>query len=380
MTLDDLELGYDIPARPGMMEAEILTPALVLDLDVLERNLATMAAEAKAHGMRLRPHGKMHKSVDVARLQMARGAVGLCAQKVSEAEAFARGGIPDILVSNQVTDPAKLDRLAGLAAKGTRISVCVDDMQNVSAISAAATTHGIELHCLVEIDSGAGRCGVTEPQEAVALARVIEGAQGLRLEGLQSYQGAAQHIADPAQQAETLARAEDLTARTVAALADAGLPPEVVTGGGTGSYRTESASPLFTELQCGSYAFMDADYGRIEDHKGQRLDQRFGYALFVLASVISVAKPGQAVCDAGLKSLAVDSGLPRCADDDLSYLGASDEHGQIADPANRLRLNDRLRLIPGHCDPNVNLHDWFVGLRGGVVECLWPVSARGKSL
>ncbi|PWJ15782.1 DSD1 family PLP-dependent enzyme [Jannaschia seohaensis] len=380
MDLTGLEPGYDIPALPGMAEAEIHTPCLILDLDALERNLRRMAGIAAAHGVALRTHGKMHKSVDVQKLQQEiGGACGVCCQKVSEAEAFVRGGITDVLVSNEVTHPAKIARLAALPRQGARVSVCVDDLETVAALSAAVQAAGTELVCLVEIDCGANRCGVTEPAEAVALAQAVAAAPGLRFEGIQAYQGDVQHIQDHTDRAEA-ARASIAKARAaVDALKDAGLPCGTVTGGGTGSFRFEAASGVYTELQCGSYAFMDADYGRIEDAEGRRLDAEWENALFVLTSVMSHVKPDRAVVDAGHKSYAIDSGLPVVfGRDDLSFLGCSDEHGKVLDPEGRLKINDRLRLVPGHCDPTCNLHDWYVGLRGGRVETVWPVSARGK--
>ena len=377
-----LELGYDIPARPGMAEAEVQTPCLLLDLDALERNLRRMAAFVAAHGIGLRVHGKMHKSVDVARLQMEiGGACGLCCQKVSEAEAFVRGGIRDVLVSNQIRDPVKIDRLARLPKLGARILVCVDDLANVAELSAAATRHGTRIECLVEIDCGAGRCGVATPAEAVAIARAIAAAEGLGFAGLQAYQGAMQHLEAHADRQAKAAVTIAMVTDTLAALRGAGLDCPIVGGGGTGSYPLETASGVFTELQCGSYAFMDADYGRIRDEDGQRFDQgAWENALFVLTSVMSHPRPDRAVVDAGLKALAVDSGLPVVhGRRDVAYVKCSDEHGVIHDPGGVLAINDRIRLVPGHCDPTVNLHDWYVGLRGGRVECLWPVTARGRS-
>ena len=377
---DGLEVGYDIPARPGMRLSEVQTPCLVLDLDALERNVARMGAFARRHRVAHRSHGKMHKSVDVQLLQQRLGgAVGVCCQKVSEAEVFVRGGIRDVLVSNEVRDPVKIDRLARLPLSGASVAVCVDDAPNVADLSAAAVRHGTTLGALVEIDCGSGRCGVGSPEAAVDLARAIVAAPGLRYAGLQAYQGAMQHIADHAARAAAAAASIARARAIVDALASAGLAPATVTGGGTGSHGFEAASGLYTELQSGSYAFMDADYGRVEGPDGARLDEVWENALFVLASVMSRPRPGTAICDAGLKALAVDSGLPVVAGvPGVTYAGASDEHGTLSDPDGALAINQRLRLIPGHCDPTCNLHDWYVGLRGEVVEVLWPVSARGK--
>ena len=380
--IDTLEVGFDVPAIPGMDEAEIQTPCLVLDLDALERNIKKMGDYAKAHGMRHRVHGKMHKSVDVAKLQEELGgAVGVCCQKVSEAEVFARGGIKDVLVSNQVRDPAKIDRLATLPKLGSRIIVCVDDIDNVAELSAAAGKHGTELEVFVEIDCGAGRCGVTSTEDVVAIAKAVDASEGLKFTGIQAYQGAMQHIDSFEERKAKLDIAIAMVKDAVEGLKASGLEPELVSGGGTGSYYFESNSGVFNELQCGSYAFMDADYGRILDKDGNRIDQgEWENAFFILTQVMSHAKADKAICDAGLKAQSVDSGLPVIfGRDDVEYIKCSDEHGVIADPKGALSVGDKLRLIPGHCDPTANVHDWYVGVRNGKVETLWPVSARGKA-
>ncbi len=379
---DDLEVGYDVPALPGMDEADIQTPCLILDLDALERNIRKMGDYARAHGMRHRVHGKMHKSVDVARLQeRLGGACGVCCQKVSEAEVFVRGGIKDVMVSNQVTDPAKIDRLARMPKLGARILVCVDDPDNVADLSAAAVRHGTEIEALVEIDCGAGRCGVTTTAEVVDIARRIDAAPGLKFAGIQAYQGAMQHMDRYADRKAKLDLAIGQVEDAVQGLKAAGLECDIVGGGGTGSYYFESNSGVYNELQCGSYAFMDADYGRILDESGARIDRgEWENALFILTTVMSHAKADKAIVDAGLKAQSVDSGLPVVfGRDDVEYLKCSDEHGVVADANGALKVNDKLRLVPGHCDPTCNVHDWYVGVRGGKVEALWPVSARGKA-
>lgn len=377
-----LEVGYDIPALPGMDEADIQTPFLILDLDALERNIRKMGDYARAHGMRHRAHGKMHKSVDVLKLQeRLGGAVGVCCQKVSEDEVFVRGGIRDVLVSNQVRDPAKIDRLARLPLRGSRIIVCVDDIANVAELSAGAQRHGTTLECFVEIDCGAGRCGVRTTADVLAIAQAIDAAPGLTFTGIQGYQGAMQHMDSFDDRKAKLDAAIAQVREAVEALTAIGLKPELVSGGGTGSYYFESNSGVFNELQCGSYAFMDADYGRILDRDGTRIDQgEWENALFILTSVMSHAKPHLAVVDAGLKAQSVDSGLPVIhGRTDVKYIKCSDEHGVVEDPNGVLAVNDKLRLIPGHCDPTCNVHDWYVGVRGGKVEVVWPVSARGKA-
>jgi len=365
-----------------MDESEIQTPCLVLDLDALERNIAKMGKFAKDMGVRHRVHGKMHKSVDVALLQERLGdAVGVCCQKVSEAEVFARGGIKDVLVSNQVRDPAKIDRLARLPKLGARTICCVDDVANVADLSAAAQKHGTQIECLVEIDCGAGRCGVTTTDAVVNIARMIDAAAGLKFAGIQAYQGAMQHLDSYGDRNAKTQIAIDMVKDAVAGLKAAGLVCDIVGGGGTGSYYFESNSGVFNELQCGSYAFMDADYGRILDKDGKRIDDgEWENALFILTTVMSHAKADKAIVDAGLKVQSVDSGLPTIyGRDDVEYVKCSDEHGVVMDAGGVLRVNDKLKLVPGHCDPTCNVHDWYVGVRNGKVENVWPVSARGKA-
>jgi 3-hydroxy-D-aspartate aldolase len=381
-TFDDYEVGYNIPAKPGMSEDDIQTPCLVLDLDALERNIKKMGDYAAAKGMRHRVHGKMHKSVDVAKLQETLGgACGVCCQKVSEAEVFARGGIRDVLVSNQVRHPAKIDRLARIPTYGARAICCVDDVTNVADLSEAAVRHGTQIECLVEIDCGAGRCGVTTTPAVVEIATAIDAAEGLKFAGIQAYQGAMQHLDSYEERKEKIGIAVAMVKDAVDTLRTKGLECDIVGGGGTGSYYFESTSGVYNELQCGSYAFMDADYGRILDKDGKRIDQGdWENAMFILTSVMSHAKADKAIVDAGLKVQSVDSGLPVIyGRDDVEYVKCSDEHGVVMDTAGVLKINDKLKLVPGHCDPTANVHDWYVGVRNGKVECVWPISARGHA-
>jgi len=378
VNIDELEVGYDIPAAIGMDEADIQTPCLVVDLDAFERNVVKMRDFCTEMGVRHRVHGKMHKSADVAHYQISHGdAVGVCCQKVSEAESFARAGIKDILVSNQVRDLAKIDRLARMPKLGARTLCCIDDLDNVADLSAAAVKHGTQIEVLVEIDCGAGRCGVSAGQPVVDLAKAIEAAPGLKFSGIQAYQGAMQHMQSFEDRKAKINIAIAMVRESVDLLKAEGLDCDIVGGGGTGSYYFEGNSGVFNELQCGSYAFMDADYQRIHDEEGKPISE-FENALFILSSVMSHAKTDRAICDAGLKAQSVDSGLPVIfGRTDVEYIKCSDEHGVIADPDNVLKINDKLKLIPGHCDPTCNVHDWYVGVRNGKVEKIWPITARG---
>lgn len=366
------------PAQPGMREEDVETPALLIDLDAFEHNLDTMARMLAPTGARLRAHAKTHKSPVIAHLQAAHGAIGQCVQKVGEAEALAWGGIGDILISNEVVGANKLARLAGLS-RISQVAVCADDARQVAAIAEAAQAAGTRIRVLVEIDVGAGRCGVAPGAPARELAQAIAGSRHLIFGGLQAYNGNAQHLRTLEQRRHAIADVVQGCRITLDALARAKLDCPVVSGAGTGTFELEAASGIYTEIQAGSYLFMDGDYGRNLDGEGAFVSI-FRNALFVLSTVMSTPRDGVAVLDAGLKAVAVDSGLPlvwQCAD--LRYVAASDEHGQLSIMPGGAApfLGEKLRLVPGHCDPTVDRFDWYVGVRGGRVECIWPVAARG---
>ncbi len=369
------------PAQVGERLSSVDTPALIIDLDAYERNIRTMAELAAGFGVKLRPHAKTHKSPIIARHQIELGAVGICCQKVSEAEIMVEGGIDDVLVSNEVVGETKLKRLAALSRQAT-ISVCVDHFANVDAIDAAAAQFGTVIDVLVEIDVGGGRCGVQPGQGAVELAKHVAEKKNLRFAGLQAYQSSAQHIRNPEARRSAVEIGIRLTGETVDILKRAGLDCDIIGGAGTGTFPLEGGSGLYNELQVGSYVFLDADYARNDGEEGAA---SFEHALFVYATVMSCPGPGQAVVDAGLKAFSVDSGLPLVhAADGLTYIRASDEHGVLesTETSERPDLGDKLLMIPGHCDPTVNLYDWYVGIRGfnsaeAYVESLWPVAARG---
>ncbi|MBC8007947.1 MAG: DSD1 family PLP-dependent enzyme [Prolixibacteraceae bacterium] len=365
------------PARQGMTLAEVDTPALLLDLEAFERNLDRLDKSLAGTRIRVRPHAKSHKCPEIALRQMARGAIGVCCQKVSEAEAMVEGGVMNVLVSNEVIGASKLARLAGLARRA-RVSVCVDDVQNIADIDAAARVAGVKIDVLVEVNVGANRCGVEPGQPVVILARQIAGAKHLRFAGLHAYQGGAQHARTPAERKSAIAKAVQQVRGTVDALLVHGLKPEFITGAGTGTYLLEAASGVYNEIQPGSYIFMDADYNRNLGEDGRPV-RDFEQSLYVWATVMSHATAERAVVDAGLKALSVDSGMPLVADlPGVEFLKASDEHGVLKLPkGSSLKVGDKIRLIPGHCDPTVNLYDWIVGIRGGKVESVWPVTARG---
>ena len=381
----DSELSLPPTAVPGAALEDIDTPALLLDLSAFERNLDRMQAAADAAGVALRPHAKAHKTPAVALAQIARGAVGICCQKVSEALPFIAAGVRDIHISNQpaLSRSGAKTRLLARAATHARMSVCVDDALQIDALGAAAASEGSRLGVFVEIDIGQGRCGVTGADaDTDGVLRLIDllskHSQHLEFRGLQAYHGGLQHLRGHAARRAQSQRAAERASAVVNALAHRGVRCPTVTGGGTGSVEFDLQSGVFTEVQPGSYAFMDRDYGDNEyDDRAGAL--RFDHALLLATTVMSTASGRHAVVDAGLKSLATDSGMPGVFNRSvLRYEQANDEHGIVTGtplPA----LGSRLHLVPGHCDPTFNLHDALVGFRGDTVECIWPISARGLS-
>ncbi|MDX1738592.1 MAG: DSD1 family PLP-dependent enzyme [Alphaproteobacteria bacterium] len=367
------------PAEIGMHIQDVDTPALLVDLDAMERNIDRMASFIKEKGIRHRVHAKTHKSADISLMQIAKGACGVCCQKVSEAEAMVRGGVRDVLVSNEIIGERKLQRLAALS-KDARIIVCADNADNISDLNRVAGEFNTTLEVLVEIDVGAGRCGVKPGEEALELAKKVAASGNLVFAGIQAYQGKAQHIHSFEERKGAIEAACALVRETVDLLQANGLECDIVGGAGTGTYQFETASGVYNELQCGSYVFMDVDYQKILMEDGREITD-FENSLFIYTTIMSKTKIEKAVCDAGLKAQSVDSGLPAVyGRDDISVLGVSDEHGVIADPDNLLKLGEKLKLIPGHCDPTVNVYDWYVGYRGERVEAVWPVQGRGMNL
>ncbi len=372
-----------LAALIGHSVATIDTPALVVDLDAMERNLQKMADYAKAHGVKLRPHGKMHKSAALGLRQMQAGAVGLCVQKTSEAEALAAAGVPNLYISNEVIAPAKLQRVAALArqlqARGGRLAIAVDSLMGIEHLAEALGSGTDLIDVFIELDVGQQRCGVAEPADVLPLAQAIARHPALRLAGLQAYNGRAQHLRTVAERRaaldEVIARVRE-ACRIVEA---AGLRLPLVSGAGSGTFGLEASSGVFGELQAGSYLFMDADYARNEVDTAQ---PQFEHALFVKTQVMSVSQ-NHVVVDAGHKSHAIESGLPRVHGEALEATGCNDEHTTLraTSSAPLPTLGSTLWLIPGHCDPTVNLHDWMIGVRGGLqaghVTELIRVDARG---
>jgi len=366
------------PAAIGMRLEEVDTPALILDLDAFETNLKRLA-DAVGQRVRVRAHAKTHKCPEIGKRKIAAGAVGVCCQKVSEAEAMVEGGIADVLVSNEIVGARKLERLAALA-KRARIGVCVDHGDNVRDLQAAAQRASVTLETYIELEVGMRRCGVAPGEPALALARTIAASPNLRFAGIHAYHGRAQHIRSAQERRAVIANAFLRVKNTKALLENSGIACPTVTGAGSGTFMFEVELGGWDEIQPGSYVFMDRDYARNEWAPPM---PRFEHSLFVLATVMSRPGADLAVVDAGLKASSVDSGMPGVWErPGLTYTHASDEHGwvEIGKGAAAPGLGDKLLLVPGHCDPTVNMYDWYVCVREGVVEALWPITARGAVL
>jgi D-serine deaminase-like pyridoxal phosphate-dependent protein len=359
--------------------AQLSTPVLLVDLDVFERNLAAMAQQARDAGLALRPHAKAHKSIAVAQRQIEAGAIGICCATLGEAEVLSAGGIAAPLVTSPVVTPAMVARL--VAIRGT-VMVVAEDANNVAALALAFGAANRRLPVLVEVDVGQRRTGVASPADAVALARQISASPHLEYCGIQAYWGHLQQVSDFVERRRVVLQQGEIVQATVNALRDAGLPPRIVTGGGTGTALVDAELGLFTELQPGSYLFMDSSYGRGMLWPGGTAP--FEPSLFVRADVVSVNRPQHAVINAGLKSFATDSGLPyaaRGAPAGTTYRFMGDEHGALVYAENsnaRLALGDGVECVVSHCDPTVNLYDHLHCVRGDALVDIWRIDARGR--
>jgi D-serine deaminase-like pyridoxal phosphate-dependent protein len=367
-------------ARGGRTKLE--TPALVLDADAFDDNVQTLARMANAAGLGLRPHAKSHKCAAIARAQLEAGALGIACAKIGELLALFEAGINPLMLTAPVASRRKIDRLTEAVTRGAEISVVVDRAALVADYAQSAQEAGVRLDVLVECDVGQRRTGVATPEAAVALARQIADEPSLRFVGVQGYAGFVQHVFDhEARRAENRVAMGRLLA-IVNALDEAGLPPEIVTGGGTGSHLLDLEDKVLTEVQAGSYVFMDEDYRRVDLH-GSGADV-FGTALFVVVTVIAHNLHGEAIVDAGSKSFSVDGPEPRAYLDGreigrITFVG--DEFGRLeAIPGKPVPpVGMRLECSVPHCDPTANLHDFLHVVRGDKLEDIWPIEARGLS-
>ncbi len=358
------------------------TPALVLDLDGFEANLHAMAEAARQQGVALRPHAKTHKSAEIARRQLAAGAVGQCCAKLGEAEALAGQGIGGLLLTSPVVTEQGIERLIGLLRRAPDTMIVADHPDNVAALADATAAAGLRLGMLVDLDVGQHRTGVTSVSAGLDLARRIAAAPSLEFRGVQAYAGHAMHVAGWAARRQVLADALSLTKALRDALTAAGLAPSIVTGGGTGSFDIDPAFRVLTELQVGSYIFMDREYADIWTDRAEPVP--FQTALFVQTTVISANVPGQCTTDAGCKAFATETGVPVILDGapaGARYAFFGDEQGRVsfADTAQHLAIGAVLTCMTPHCDPTVNLYDHLHVVRGDMLVDIWPVTGRGRS-
>jgi 3-hydroxy-D-aspartate aldolase len=379
--MTDLGPNESLIGVPGS-RAALDTPALVLDLDLMERNIATMAAHARAVGVALRPHAKTHKSIRIAELQVAAGALGVCCATMGEAEIMVRGGVPGVHITSPQVTPSKIARLVALNAGAHQgLSVVVDNPTNLTEIEEAARGAGKPLDVIVDFYANHGRTGAATEADAVALAQAVVRSSILRFRGVQAYAGNVQHIAV---REERRTRTLDMLKRLrsiVEQLKSLGVAAPIVTGAGTGTFDLDPEAHVFTELQVGSYVFMDVDYNRAL--KDGRNALPFETSLFVQAAVVSTNAPGYVTCDAGLKCFATEGPKPeiaRGAPEGSTYTWFGDEHGRLILPegAPRPEIGHKIECVTPHDDPTVNLHDFYHVVRGETLVDIWPVDARGK--
>jgi D-serine deaminase-like pyridoxal phosphate-dependent protein len=380
--VNDQQLHAHLIGRQGSRH-DLNTPVLVLDLDRLDSNIGRMATFAAAHGLELRPHAKTHKSVDIAQRQIAAGAIGLCCAKIGEAEALADGGITGLHITSPVVPAPAVDRLAALNLRATGLMTVVDNPDNARAIAQAVERAGdAKLSVIIDVDPGIHRTGVASPEAAVELFETIRALPALVYRGVQFYCGSHQHIHAYAERETAMRERADYLRTVIAALTEAGGAPEIVTGGGTGTHRIDAGLGIFTELQVGSYIFMDDEYRACDLTGEEGAPIPFETSLMIDTSVISANTPGLFTLDAGIKSMATDAPLPSVetgAPDGARFFLMGDEHGAVLTLPDSLALGDRISLRTPHCDPTVNLYDNYHVVRGQTLDAIWPVSGRGRS-
>ena len=368
-----------IPAQPGDLLKEIDTPALLVDLDKCEANMALLMATVAGTGVRVRPHAKTHKCAELARRQVDAGAIGVCCQKLGEAEVMLAGNVNDVLITNEIVGESKMRRLARVARAyaPARLGLCVDNIEIARQLALICLAEQVVLDVYIEVDVGQNRCGLTDPGSIVELARFLHADPSFTFRGLHAYSGLAQHRRGVPERRAAAAAAAARAAAARDAILESELPCDVVTGGGTGTFADDVRSGIYTEVQPGSYLFMDVDYAKNEPDAGA---PAFAPSLFVLSSVMSL-QDERATLDAGLKAFSTDLGPAQPAFEGWRVRNVSDEHTVLmrsGDNSPPIKLGDKALLVPSHCDPTINLHEWLVAIRNGRVEAVWPIDARGK--
>jgi 3-hydroxy-D-aspartate aldolase len=366
--------------KPGGLR-ELTTPALVLDLEAFEQNIRAYQHQINLHGLRARPHAKSHKCAEIARRQMAAGAVGICAASLHEAEALVGDGINNILITSPVVGAGKLDRLMQLLERGAVVAVVVDDQDYALSLAAAAHRTGHVLEVLIDVDLGMGRTGISNIESALHLVDVVCAGEGLSYRGLQAYSGRVQHIQEFAERDRVYTGQLRFLSALIAALDKRGLKPATVSGGGTGTLALDCREGLLTEHQAGSYIFMDVEYGAVS-LRANDAGNAFATSLFLHSTVISKNVPGQVTIDAGLKSFATDGPLPHVsagAPLGTTYSFFGDEHGCLTFPTatDRLPLGSTVACVTPHCDPTINLHDYLHVVRDDAIVDIWQIVGRG---
>jgi D-serine deaminase-like pyridoxal phosphate-dependent protein len=360
-----------------MRRSHVPTPALLVDIDILDQNIATMRESSKALGVTVRPHVKTHKCIEIAQRTVAAGAVGVCCATIGEAEAMALGGLKGILITAPLSSPDAIDRLRRILLRGADVSIVADHPNAVAPLAAIATAAGRTLPVLVDIDVGLGRTGCIEIADAVSLAQAVDSASGLFFAGIQAYWGNLQQVTPFAERTRLVGIQVERLRAVIAAMQTAGLPPAIVTGGGTGSHRIDAASGVFTEIQPGSFLFMDSCYGSISISEN---DNPYVPSLFVAATVVSTNRPGRVIVNAGFKAFATDSGKPvalRGAPEGATYRFMGDEHGALDfEGINGPMLGDIIEFLTSHCDPTVNLYEKLHVVRGQYVIDQWQIRGR----
>ena len=375
------DLNRDLIGVPGG-RAMLQTPALIIDLDAMERNIAAMAAHAKAHNIALRPHAKTHKCSQIAKLQMKAGALGICCAKLGEGEALADAGIDSILSTSPVVTEFGIARVMTLNMKIGELRVTCDNAAIAAKLADAARASGKKLRVVVDIDPGLGRTGIRLRESAIALVERVVKSPDLEFAGLQCYAGQVQHMESPNERRAASLNAMKELAELRDRLKAKGITVPLLSGGGTGTFDIDPDANTLTELQVGSYIFMDKQYNEVWEKPGQR--PPFEPSLFVQTTVVSANREGLATTDAGFKSFATDAGSPAIfsgAPEGANYFFFGDEQGGVFYPAanGKLDVGSVIVCIVPHCDPTVNLYDRYHGVRGDTLESIWTIEARGCS-
>jgi D-serine deaminase-like pyridoxal phosphate-dependent protein len=360
---------------------DLPTPALLIDLDRMEGNLRKMAGDAKQMNVGVRPHAKTHKCPIIAKMQMDLGAVGICTAKVSEAEVMVAAGVDKVLITSPVVTPGKISRVIELARQSDGIQMVVDNAKTIEDFNAAAKVAGVKLRVVLDLDTGTKRTGVATGAPALALARQIDRAESLQFDGLQNYAGHLMHLVGHDVRKKLSDETAGRAIETKRMIEKSGIKVDVLSGGGTGTFDIDGAIDDVTDLQVGSYLFMDAQYRKIGDIDSDVFDY-FDPSLFVLVTAISQPVPERITVDAGYKAFASDDALPEFRDiTGVTYRWGGDEHGIILldNPSQTMKLGDKMQMMVSHCDPTVNLYDYYHPVRDGQVHELWPVAARGRS-